>query len=117
MIADKFSLRPSRCSLLNHSCTPNCVAMFDGTLLHIRALENIKCGDEVCFVAYLTRKYFLLRPETSSQKGLTALHLKSKKKKTPKLVEISIFLSFTNPKHSKKPHAVATGHTNGTDTI
>lgn len=33
-------------SLFNHSCVPNCVAIFSGTKLLIHATEEIKKGDE-----------------------------------------------------------------------
>ena len=34
-------------SLLNHSCLPNCVAVFNGIKLLIHATEQIKQGDEL----------------------------------------------------------------------
>ena len=34
-------------SLLNHSCAPNCVAIFNGTKLFVHATENIKQDDEL----------------------------------------------------------------------
>jgi len=34
-------------SLLNHSCHPNCVAIFNGARLLVHATENIKQGDEL----------------------------------------------------------------------
>lgn len=34
-------------SLLNHSCQPNCVAVFNGTKLMIRVTENIQPGQEL----------------------------------------------------------------------
>ena len=34
-------------SLLNHSCQPNCVAVFNGTKLMIRVTENIQPGEEL----------------------------------------------------------------------
>ncbi|XP_055010288.1 histone-lysine N-methyltransferase SMYD3 [Boleophthalmus pectinirostris] len=34
-------------SLLNHDCGPNCVMVFEGTKLHLRAVKDIKYGDEL----------------------------------------------------------------------
>ena len=34
-------------SFLNHSCQPNCVAVFNGTRLLIHATENTRQGDEL----------------------------------------------------------------------
>ncbi|CAJ0929495.1 unnamed protein product, partial [Ranitomeya imitator] len=34
-------------SLLNHSCDPNCVIVFDGTRLHLRTVKEIPQGEEV----------------------------------------------------------------------
>lgn len=34
-------------SLLNHECSPNCVMVFEGTKLHLRAVKDIKVGDEL----------------------------------------------------------------------
>ncbi len=34
-------------SLLNHSCQPNCVSLFDGTRLSIRSIEKISQGEQV----------------------------------------------------------------------
>ncbi|KAI8365904.1 uncharacterized protein BYT42DRAFT_600671 [Radiomyces spectabilis] len=39
-------------SLLNHSCRPNAVVMFDGALMIIRAIEDIPAGQEVT-IAYV----------------------------------------------------------------
>nr|XP_006817727.1 PREDICTED: histone-lysine N-methyltransferase SMYD3-like [Saccoglossus kowalevskii] len=39
-------------SLLNHSCDPNCVAVFNGTDLCIRAVKPISVGDE-CVISYI----------------------------------------------------------------
>ena len=36
-----------KASYLNHSCHPNCVAVFNGTTLVIHATEHIKQGDEL----------------------------------------------------------------------
>jgi len=34
-------------ALVNHSCVPNCVAIFSGSELRIRAIRPIKPGDEI----------------------------------------------------------------------
>uniref|UniRef100_A0A8C6V5R6 [histone H3]-lysine(4) N-trimethyltransferase n=1 Tax=Neogobius melanostomus TaxID=47308 RepID=A0A8C6V5R6_9GOBI len=34
-------------SLLNHDCGPNCVMVFEGTKLHLRAIKDIELGDEL----------------------------------------------------------------------
>jgi len=46
-------------SLLNHSCLPNCIAMFNGTEICIRAISNICPGDElyIAYVNLLDTKY------------------------------------------------------------
>lgn len=46
-------------SSLNHSCVPNCIAMFNGTEICIRAISNICPGDElyVSYVNLLDTKY------------------------------------------------------------
>lgn len=33
-------------SLINHSCNPNCVAIFEGTTLSIRTIRDVECGEE-----------------------------------------------------------------------
>ena len=35
------------CSLLNHSCQPNCIVEFDGVRINVRTLKDLKHGDEV----------------------------------------------------------------------
>lgn len=37
-----------RPSLFNHSCMPNCIAVFEGPMLRIRSIEDIKPGEQVC---------------------------------------------------------------------
>lgn len=39
-------------SVIDHSCTPNAVAVFQGTTLSIRAVENIRLFDwsKVCLI-------------------------------------------------------------------
>ncbi|KAK7913349.1 hypothetical protein WMY93_013560 [Mugilogobius chulae] len=39
-------------SLLNHDCGPNCVMVFEGTKLQLRAVKEIKLGDELT-VSYI----------------------------------------------------------------
>ncbi|KAJ0002217.1 hypothetical protein NQD34_002013 [Periophthalmus magnuspinnatus] len=39
-------------SLLNHDCGPNCVMVFEGTKLHLRAVKDIKSSDELT-VSYI----------------------------------------------------------------
>ncbi|XP_033119963.1 histone-lysine N-methyltransferase SMYD3-like isoform X2 [Anneissia japonica] len=39
-------------SLLNHSCSPNCTAIFVGTTIHIRAVKAISKGEE-CSISYI----------------------------------------------------------------
>lgn len=34
--------------LINHSCDPNAVCLFDGTMLHVRSLKPILSGQEIC---------------------------------------------------------------------
>ncbi len=34
-------------ALINHSCDPNCVAIFRGKTVHIRAIQEIMIGHEV----------------------------------------------------------------------
>jgi SET and MYND domain-containing protein len=34
-------------ALLNHSCSPNCVVVFDGTKIKVRAIQNVAVGEEV----------------------------------------------------------------------
>lgn len=34
-------------SLLNHDCGPNCVMVFEGTKLHLRAVKDIEVGEEL----------------------------------------------------------------------
>jgi len=33
--------------MFNHSCSPNCITVFDGTQLYIRAVKKIKAGEEL----------------------------------------------------------------------
>lgn len=33
--------------MLNHSCDPNCVAVFNGTKISIKAVKKINTGDEL----------------------------------------------------------------------
>ena len=33
--------------MVNHSCEPNCVAVFDGNFVEIRTIADIKTGQEV----------------------------------------------------------------------
>lgn len=37
-------------SLLNHSCQPNCVAVFAGKDMLVRAVRDIPSGGEVCYI-------------------------------------------------------------------
>ncbi|XP_072177068.1 histone-lysine N-methyltransferase SMYD3-like [Diadema setosum] len=41
-----------RSSLLNHSCDPNCVAVFSGITLQVRAIRDLKEGEE-CTISYV----------------------------------------------------------------
>ena len=34
-------------TLINHSCNPNCIAVFDGHILRIRTIRNVLPGDQV----------------------------------------------------------------------
>lgn len=52
-------------SALNHSCRPNCVAVFNGSQLVIRAVKKICCGDELT-ISYIE----LLVPAQLRQKEL-----------------------------------------------
>ena len=38
---------PHSLSLLNHACRPNCVAVFEGTRLVLRAVQDVSPGEEV----------------------------------------------------------------------
>ncbi|XP_071997292.1 histone-lysine N-methyltransferase SMYD3 isoform X3 [Engystomops pustulosus] len=42
-------------SLLNHSCDPNCVIVFEGTRLHLRSAKKIPKGEEL-FISYIDVK-------------------------------------------------------------
>jgi len=46
------------CSLLNHQCDPNCVAINNGKVLEVRAIKPLNVGDEmsICYVNYLLPK-------------------------------------------------------------
>lgn len=44
---DPCMVYPCRPSLFNHSCLPNCVAVFDGRVLKIRTIEDIKPEQQV----------------------------------------------------------------------
>ena len=37
-----------RPSLLNHSCMPNCVAVFNGATLTVRTIKSVQPGEQVC---------------------------------------------------------------------
>uniref|UniRef100_A0A6P5JU52 [histone H3]-lysine(4) N-trimethyltransferase n=1 Tax=Phascolarctos cinereus TaxID=38626 RepID=A0A6P5JU52_PHACI len=52
-------------SLLNHSCDPNCVIVFEGPSLFLRAVRNIKPGEELT-ICYLD----VLMPSAERQKQL-----------------------------------------------
>lgn len=38
-------------SLMNHSCDPNAVCLFEGTTIHVRSLKPISLGQEI-FILY-----------------------------------------------------------------
>eukprot|EP00057_Strongylocentrotus_purpuratus_P016803 XP_011671277.1 PREDICTED: histone-lysine N-methyltransferase SMYD3-like [Strongylocentrotus purpuratus] len=48
-IADGIYLRAS---MLNHSCDPNCVVVFDGRKLQLRAIKDVREGEE-CTISYV----------------------------------------------------------------
>ena len=35
-------------SLLNHSCEPNCLVVFNGRLLSLHTIRDVKSGEQVC---------------------------------------------------------------------
>lgn len=47
------------CSLINHSCVPNCIAVFDRLQLNIRTLRDLKEGEEltISYVEQLAPSY------------------------------------------------------------
>uniref|UniRef100_A0AAJ7TJB2 [histone H3]-lysine(4) N-trimethyltransferase n=1 Tax=Petromyzon marinus TaxID=7757 RepID=A0AAJ7TJB2_PETMA len=54
-------------SLLNHSCDPSCVVVFEGSMMLLRAMRDIPAGEELC-ISYIdtlspsrTRRQELLR--------------------------------------------------------
>ena len=51
-----------RAALLNHSCAPNCVLVFDGACVRVRTICNVAEGEEL-LVSYVD----LLRPTTARQ--------------------------------------------------
>ena len=34
-------------SLLNHSCSPNCMVVYNGTQLSLRTIRDVKAGEQV----------------------------------------------------------------------
>lgn len=42
-----FSWFSPSMSLLNNSCDPNCVIVFEGPQLHLRSIQEIQIGEEV----------------------------------------------------------------------
>ena len=42
-----------RPSLLNHSCEPNCVIVFDGPYLHLRTIREIPPGEQVGIMYFM----------------------------------------------------------------
>ena len=42
-----------RPSLLNHSCEPNCIVVFDGPYLHLRTIREIPPGEQVGLSAFM----------------------------------------------------------------
>ncbi|KAJ1138364.1 hypothetical protein NDU88_004751 [Pleurodeles waltl] len=63
-----IGLYPSM-SLVNHSCDPNCVTLFMGRHVHLRAIKNIKAGDE------LTIQYTeTMRPTEERQRELMRIY-------------------------------------------
>ena len=52
-------------AFLNHSCEPNCIAVFNGPTCHIRSTRNAEEGQELC-IAYTE----LMRPQSVRQKEL-----------------------------------------------
>ncbi|KAG9483979.1 hypothetical protein GDO78_009735 [Eleutherodactylus coqui] len=42
-------------SLLNHSCDPNCVIIFEGKFLHLRTIKEIPQGEELT-ISYIDVK-------------------------------------------------------------
>eukprot|EP00002_Diphylleia_rotans_P009789 TRINITY_DN2013_c0_g1_i1.p1 TRINITY_DN2013_c0_g1~~TRINITY_DN2013_c0_g1_i1.p1 ORF type:complete len:547 (+),score=83.74 TRINITY_DN2013_c0_g1_i1:19-1659(+) len=50
-------------ALMNHSCEPNCVAVFDGTTVSVRALKDIQQGQE------LTLSYIEIAQTTAERKA------------------------------------------------
>ncbi|XP_071948093.1 histone-lysine N-methyltransferase SMYD3-like [Antedon mediterranea] len=45
-----------KAAIFNHSCSPNCIAVFNSTTLHMRAVKNIKKGEEL-LVSYIDLMY------------------------------------------------------------
>lgn len=52
-------------AFINHSCEPNCVAVFNGPTCQIRSIRNVEKGEELC-ISYTE----LMRPHTIRQKEL-----------------------------------------------
>ena len=52
-------------AFLNHSCEPNCIAVFNGPTCHIRSIRNVEQGGELC-IAYTE----LMRPQSVRHRAL-----------------------------------------------
>jgi SET and MYND domain-containing protein len=52
-------------AFLNHSCKPNCIAVFNGPTCSIRTISNVEKDDELC-IAYTE----LMRPQSVRHKEL-----------------------------------------------
>ena len=50
---------------LNHSCNPNCIAVFNGSTCDLRSIRNIEPGEELC-ISYTE----LMRPQSVRQEVL-----------------------------------------------
>lgn len=52
-------------AFLNHSCNPNCIAVFNGSTCDIRSIRNIELEEELC-ISYTE----LMRPQSVRQEEL-----------------------------------------------
>ena len=48
---------PSSVALMNHSCSPNVIVTYKGTVAEVRAVQEINPGDEVRKAGIVLQKY------------------------------------------------------------
>lgn len=65
-------LFPSSVALMNHSCSPNVIVTYKGTVAEVRAVKEINPGEEVRKQVSFSNKMLkaILRPNTITEKKI-----------------------------------------------